>query len=284
MVLDLPAGARSVAMGSAFVLEPGDPDAVFHQSGLLDRARGLRGSVRTFTPSGILTTLSAGQDWFGGGVALGLQHLAYQVADDVVESVDAIRDLPADEASLREAGDRTVSEIAVSAGYGRGLWGAHAGAVGKWVEQRLGFRRGRTVALDLGLAFSPGPLTMGLSVQNLGPSMKMEGGRIPLPTRFTMGASSREAPVGPIDISGSCALSYRLDGELVPALGVEVGYWPVTGRTFVGRVGYRYLPGEFSAVPLSFGGAFLGDDIVLEYAYQGYDRGSPSHSFGVGWR
>ncbi len=35
---------------------------------------------------------------------------------------------------------------------------------------------------------------------------------------------------------------------------------------------------------MTFGGAFMGDDIILEYAYEGFDSGSPSHSFTLGWR
>lgn len=114
--------------------------------------------------------------------------------------------------------------------------------------------------------------------------MSLAGGEVPLPTRFTLGASSRSAPVGPLDVAFSSSLSYRLEGDVVPALGLELGYWPVTGRTFVGRIGYRYLSNDFSAIPFTFGGAFLGDDIALEYAFQAYDTGDPSHSFSIGWR
>ena len=63
-----------------------------------------------------------------------------------------------------------------------------------------------------------------------------------------------------------------------------MGYWPVNGRTFVGRVGYRYRSNDFTANPFTFGGAFMGDDIILEYSYQGFETGDPSHRFGIGWR
>jgi len=96
--------------------------------------------------------------------------------------------------------------------------------------------------------------------------------------------STRQAPVGPLDLAASGGLSYRRKGELVPSVGLEVAYWPVTGRTFVGRVGFRHLPREQSASPVTFGGAFIGDAIVLEYAFEGFDSGSGSHRFGIGWR
>jgi hypothetical protein len=75
-----------------------------------------------------------------------------------------------------------------------------------------------------------------------------------------------------------------MDGDLEPSLGLEVGYWPINGRTFVGRIGYRHRSGEYEAVPVTFGGAFYGDNIVLEYALQPFDSGDPSHRFFMGWR
>jgi hypothetical protein len=284
IVLDLPASTRALALGNSFALGSGDSDAIFYHPGVLNRAQGLVASLRRFTENGTFTALSAGQSWFGGGIALGIQHLGYQVPSDAARSVDDILNLPADEASLRSSGEIAASELVVSVGYGKTLMGAQVGAVGKLIDQRLGFRKASTVAVDLGVALTEGPVTVGLAAQNLGRAMTMGDGDIPLPTRFTLGASSRSAPVGPLDLSLSSALSYRLDGDLVPSFGVEIGYWPVSGRTFVGRVGYRLLPEGFSARPITFGGAFLGDDIVLEYAYQAYDDGDPSHSFSIGWR
>jgi hypothetical protein len=284
MVLELSASTRALALGNAFALGSRDSDALFYHPGQLSRAQGLVASLQRFSARGTFTTLSAGQSWFGGGVALGVQHLGYQIAEDAIGTVEDILDLPGDEASLRDGGELAASELVLSAGYGRPLMGAQAGVVGKLIEQRLGFRKAGTVAVDLGLALSQGPFTMGLAAQNLGPAIKMAGGEIPLPVRFTLGASSRSAPLGPLDVSASGALSYRLDGDLVPSLGLEVGYWPLTGRTFVGRVGYRHRSDELTTTPITFGGAFMGDDIVLEYAYQGYEAGSPSHSFSIGWR
>jgi hypothetical protein len=284
IILELPASTRALALGNAFALGSGDSDAIFYHPGELSRGEGMGAGVQWFGAGGTLTSLSAGRQWFGGGVALGIQHLGYQVPRDAIETVDGILGLPADEGSLRESGEAGASEMVISVGYGRTVSGLRLGAVGKFVDQRLGFRTASTVAVDLGVAMAPGPFTVGLSAQNLGPALALAGGEIPLPTRFTLGASSRSAPLGPLDVSISSALSYRLDGDVVPSMGLELGYWPVTGRTFVGRVGYRYRPDAYSATPITFGGAFLGDDIFLEYAFQGFDEGDASHRFGIGWR
>jgi hypothetical protein len=284
IVLELPASTRALALGNAFALGFGDSDAIFYHPGVLNRAEGMGASVQWFAAGGTLTSLSAGQAWFGGGVALGIQHLGYQVPGDAVGTVDGILGLPADEGSLRESGEAGASEMVISVGYGRTVSGIQVGAAGKLIDQRLGYRTASTMAVDVGIALTPGPVTVGLSAQNLGPGLAMAGGDIPLPTRFTAGASSRAAPVGPLDVSVSSAVSYRLDGDVVPSLGLEVGYWPVNGRTFVGRVGYRYRSDAYSASPVTFGGAFLGDNIILDYAYQGFDTGDPSHRVSIGWR
>jgi len=284
IVLELPASTRALALGNAFALGSGDSDGIFYHPGLLSRAQGMAAGVQWFASGGTLTNLSAGQAWFGGGVALGIQHLGYQVPAGAIGAIDDILDLPADEGSLRDSGEAGASEMVISVGYGRTLKGIWVGTVAKFIDQTLGYRTASTMAVDLGIARAQGPITVGLSAQNMGPAMAMAGGEIPLPTRFTLGASSRAAPVGPLDVSVSSAVSYRLDGDVVPSLGLEVGYWPVNGRTFVGRIGYRYRSDAYSATPVTFGGAFLGDNIILEYAFQGFDEGDPSHRFGIGWR
>lgn len=284
IVLALPASTRALALGNSFALGFQDSDAVFYQPGLLNRAQGLSGSVQRYGPSSTLATFSAGRSWLSGGVVLGIQHLSYGADESGQILGNDLLGLPADIGSLRENGDVGVSELVVSAGYGRTIKWIQMGLVGKLIEERFGPLKSATGAIDLGAAASPGPVTVGFAVQNLGPAMTIGGEEIPLPLRFALGGSTDRKPVGPLDLSASSAVSYRVDGHVVPSVGLEVAYWPVTGRTFVGRLGYRHLPGEQSGSPVTFGGAFIGDDIILDYAYEGFDSGSPSHRFSLGWR
>jgi len=284
IVLTLPASTRALALGNSFALGFQDSDALFYQPGLLNRAQGFSGSIHRYGPSSTLATFSAGRSWLSGGVALGIQLLSYG-ADQASDLLSySLLGLPADIGSLRENGDVGVSELVVSAGYGGTIKGIRLGLVGKLIEERFGPRKSATGAIDLGAAASPGPVTVGFAVQNLGPAMTIGGEDIPLPLRFTLGASTDRAPVGPLDLSASSAMSYGVDGDVLPSVGLEVAYWPVTGRTFVGRLGYRHLPNEQSGSPVTFGGAFIGDDIILEYGYEGFDSGSPAHRFSLGWR
>ena len=278
IILALPASTRALALGNSFALGSQDADAVFYQPGLLNRAQGLSGSFQRYGRSATLSTFSAGRSWLSGGIVLGIQHLSYGAwGSDLLG-------LPAGVASLRENGPVGVSELVVSAGYGRTIKGIRMGFVGKLIEERFGSLKAATSAIDFGAAASPGPVTVGFAVQNLGPAMTIGGEEIPLPLRFALGASTDRTPVGPLDLSASSALMYSVDGDVTPSVGVEVAYWPVTGRTFVGRLGYRHLPGKQPGSPVTFGGAFMGDDIILDYAYESFDSGSPSHRFSVGWR
>ncbi len=284
IILELPASTRALALGNSFALGFQDSDAVFFQPGLLNRAQGLSGSVQRYGSSSTLATFSAGRAWLSGGVVLGIQHLSYG-ADAPARTLGSdLLKLPADIGSLRENGNVGASELVVSAGYGRTVKGIRMGLVGKFIEERFGPLKSATSAIDFGAAASPGPVTVGFAVQNLGPAMTIGGQDIPLPLRFALVASTDRAPVGPLALSASSAVVYSVDGDVTPSVGLEVAYWPVTGRTFVGRLGYRHLPGEQSGSPVTFGGAFMGDDIILDYAYEGFDSGSPSHRFTVGWR
>ena len=284
ILLDLPASTRALSMGDAFALGFRDSDVVFYQPGYLSRAQGFSGSIQWFGASALATSLSAAGDWFSGGVALGIRHLTYGAPGTEPLAGEDLTSLPADPGSLRNDGVVGTAETVVSAGYGRSVLGVRVGAVGKLVAQRFGSLKATTGAVDLGAALSPGPVSMGLALRNLGREMEIGGRKIPLPLALDLGATTERAWVGPLDLAASGAIRYREGGELIPSIGLEVAYWPVTGRTFAARIGYRELPSGHTGKPLTFGAGFQGDDLVLEYAFQAFEEGDPSHRFTIGWR
>jgi hypothetical protein len=81
-------------------------------------------------------------------------------------------------------------------------------------------------------------------------------------------------------VSAAAAVSYREDGTFTPHAGIEVAYWPVSGRTFIGRVGVRYIE-DSDIRPLTLGAGFTGDRIGIDYGYQGYDGSEVVHRVGV---
>ena len=113
--------------------------------------------------------------------------------------------------------------------------------------------------------------------------MDVGGSTLGLANRVTAGGSFQRWLVGPFDLGASAALSREADGTLIPALGGEVAWWPVTGRTFIGWIGIRRVE-DGPAQKVTFGGAFRGDALGIEYAYQGFDTFGGAHRFGISWR
>ncbi|NNM34062.1 MAG: hypothetical protein HKO53_13395, partial [Gemmatimonadetes bacterium] len=129
--------------------------------------------------------------------------------------------------------------------------------------------------------------TVALSVQNLGPALESDGvspGQdLPLAKRVALGAFSRRYPLGPLDLGGAAQLARTGQGDIEVGGGLEIAWWPVAGRTFVGRIGGRHT-GDGTASPVTFGAGFAGDRIRLDYAFQGYDSVDGAHSFGLAFR
>lgn len=277
IVLELPASTRALALGGAFVLAGNDPDAIFYNPALLQQTGGAGIAVQRYGSASTLGTLSMGRDWSAGGLAIGVQVLAYRASafDPTIVS--------SDEAMLLQPGLIGGSDLVASLAYARTIKGIHAGVSTKIIEQRLGAARDATAALDLGLAKDIGDVTIGLAVQNLGPGLDIDVSSLPLPQRITLGASLQSQQVGPLDLVVTAAVSRRRDAQIVPASGVEISYWPIRGRTFIGRVGIRRVPNG-GASAISFGAAFTGDAITVEYAFQEFDGSGAAHRVGLRWR
>jgi hypothetical protein len=210
---------------------------------------------------------------------VGLQFLTYRPS-----TLDAGA-VAADEEALLASGPFSASEFAATVGYGRSINGTRLGIAAKFIEQRHGGTSDATIAADIGIARQVKSVMLGLSIQNLGPDLDAGGaaGKLPLPYRVTFGASLRSRPVGPFDLVTAASVARRRDGEIIPAGGLELSWWPVVGRTFVARIGVRRVP-DVGTHPITFGGAFIGDNITLEYAYQGFDAPGAAHRFGFRWR
>jgi hypothetical protein len=272
--LEHTASTRGLALGTAYVLSSADAELLFANPGLIPNLSGFQGSLITWAGEGTGGHLAAAGEWWGGGVAAGLRFLEFGAASDDPGAAAGVGD------ALPEEGGPGASQWVATLGYGREIKGFLVGLSGHLMRDRLEDTSSTGAALDVGIARSVGPVMLGLSGQNLGPDLELGGADIPLPYRVTLGASSRRTWVGPLDVGATAALSYRADGEWIPAGGVEVAWWPVLGRTFVGRVGYRRVP-TGSQNGWTVGGGFEGDRIGLDYAYQGYDGFDAAHRVGI---
>ncbi|HSJ33333.1 MAG TPA: hypothetical protein VK933_17975 [Longimicrobiales bacterium] len=273
LLLQLPASTRAFGLGDAYHLASADNDALFYHPGLIDAARGIGASLAIYERAS-LVTLSGAAEFWNGGVAFGVQSLSYSAPTRTSGA------FARGEAGLGDAGDVTAAELVLSAGYGRSIKGFRVGIAGKYVETRVPGERDATVAADLGVARRIGFVTAGLSAQNLGRAPALEGEDVALPMTVTLGASTQSTTVGPLDVSAAAAVSRWEDGKIVPHAGVEVGYWPVSGRTFIGRIGIRYID-DSDIRPLTLGAGFVGDRIGIDYGVQDFDGSRAVHRVGV---
>jgi len=268
----LPLSVRSLSFGGALPLVNPDPDLFLRNPANAERGRGMGVSVQAWEEDARLLVMTAGTAWFGGGVALGVRHATYLVPD---EPPGAGRPTPPAAAGDRfrfvpAPGDPAASvvETAVTVGYGRMVRGFRVGVAASALEVRRGVEAGGTAFVDLGVARDVGRFTVGLSGGSLGPAPEVGIDFGALPAWTTLGVGTQAAPVGPLDLTGAFALTWREGGDLEAGGGLEFGWWPVVGRTFVGRVGVGG-PAVEGASPLTLGAAFLGDAFTVEYAWRG---------------
>lgn len=273
-VLTAPASTRAMALGGAYMMNAGHADALFHHPALLTGASGFGLEWQTWGGEGSATAASAAMAWLGGGVGIGLQTL---------QGGMPTRFVPARQDPLFTHGPVAVSERVATVGYARTFFGVQVGASGKLVEERLDGAKSSAVLVDVGVARSVGPITVGLTVKDIGNDPFETDGNGG-PSRIVLGAGAYGKELGPLDVGFTGAVSYASEETLVGG-GLEFGYWPINGRTFVARVGLQAAPDGSAADPVTLGFAFWGDDLVLEWAYQGFgDLDDGTHRFGVRWR
>lgn len=274
-VVELPASARAMGLGGAFQLGAPDSDIVFHHPALSERAAGMMLGYQRYGGAATGMTLSAGAGWLDGGVAVGLQALEYGSAGP------GLREGGLD--PILAGGEKGAGELVATLAYARPVGPVRLGVAGKLVGQRIGEARDTRGAIDVGVAREVGSLWLALSARNLGPAYALDGVEAPQPEEIRLGAGGYGRPVGPLDVGLAATVARRADGEWTGGGGVELGYWPVRGRTFVVRVGGRRVP-EGGASPVTFGGSFWGDDLVVEYAFEPVDGRDGVHRVALGWR
>ncbi len=276
--LELPLSTRAMALGDAYMMNAGHADAIFYHPALLVDAGGFGLDHERWGDQGRASAMSGAMKWWGGAVGVGLVTAQYAAPSTNVHA------LPAGQDHRLDRGAATVSEQIAVVGYADEIFDLKVGVAGKLVEERFGEFRDASAGIDFGVAAEFGRVTLGLTAQNLGADLSLAEDDAALPSRITLGGGGYGMPVGPLDLGLTGALSRHADGEYVPALGVEVGWWPVVGRTIVARAGVRRVP-HGDASPFTFGLAFWGDDLVLEWAYQPFTgRDEGAHRFGVRWR
>jgi len=273
IVLQLPASARAIGFGDAYV-GVREAEAIFYNPAQLGVRPGVAASVERYgsvsTAGAVASTYVFGR--FGFGV--GAQMLDYTVGSSAYPSV-----APNGEQLGTDAG-LAASSLLGAASLETAFKGIRWGLTGKVAQDRAGSERDGVLLADVGAAKEVGPVTVGATVQNLGAGPKMLGTSAALPTRGTLGAAAAGVPVGPLDLAASAAVSVRRGGRVSPAGGVELGYMPIEGIIFAGRVGAR-LPEKNAQNPMTFGATFTFDRLSIDYAFEPYQGKGDGHRVGL---
>jgi hypothetical protein len=273
LLLQLPASARAAGMGNAFPLAAVDADVLFYQPAQIASARGFSATFAAYGTSTMAFSIATAGQWWDGGIAFGLRATSYG-ADSFDDG--AYRD---GEAGLIDEGAIASSEVVGTAGYARSLFGFRVGLAGKLAETRVAGERDVTAAGDVGIARGIGFVTLAFSARNLGRDPVLDSLDARLPRTFTLAAATRSRPLGPLDVSLAAAVSRWEDGTFVPEAGAELAYWPIPGRTFIARIGSRYVE-DSDIGALTLGAGFAGDRISIDYAFAAI-HGEAVHRVGV---
>lgn len=267
LVLELPASARAAAFGDA--LPPGieDADALHYAPAFGDALSGFSVGLGWWSETAVSLSLAAGAEWWGGALGGSVQTLDYEAA------VVGYDNLFGAESLLGADGPVRVSERVASLGYAHTVWKLDTSVTAKLLELRAAGDVAHGVAVDVAVGKEVGPVRLALAGRHLGPALGLDAGEFTLPARATVSATTeRSIPLGPIDFAATTSLSVREDGEVLPAGGVEVAYWPIAGRTFFARFGLQRA--DAARRLFTFGAGFSGDAIAIDWAYVPYEGGA----------
>jgi len=152
----------------------------------------------------------------------------------------------------------------------------------KYAEDRLGADRDGTVAADVGMYMPLGPANLAITMQNLGPGTSIRGQPGTLPRRIGIGFGGGLFPLWEHwDLGAQMQVTLENDLFVRPAGGVELGYVPIEGVSFIARTGLR-LPRERDESLVTGGVGVTVDRYSLDYAIEPFRGGRPvSHRVGL---
>jgi hypothetical protein len=267
-----------MALGDAYMMNAGHADAIFYHPALLTSASGFGLDVQRWGGESSSSAVSGAMPWLGGGVGVGLRTLQYGAngSDEAAA--------PPGQDHLFDSGSTPVSERSATLGYAHGIpFDIDFGVSVNFIDERVGTSRQSVLLFDVSAAREIGPVMVGVTVHDLGEKPILDTGA--KPSRVVIGAGNYGQQLGFLDLGYTATVGFD-DDEVTYGGGLEIGYWPIQGRTFIARVGFQDVPDGSDASPVTTGLAFWGDNITVEWAFRpfsGVDEGG-THRFGVRWR
>ena len=272
LVLRLPASPRVFGMGDSFIGGSGS-DVVFYNPAAIGRQNGLFATVARY---GKASTQAA----VASSTSLGPLHLAF--FGQWLDYGTGV--FPGRPGALTVRGPNPSQSLAGGFALATAVKGFRIGAAAKYVEERGSSVRDGRAAFDVGLARQVGRFTVGLVAQHLGDDLDLGGQPVELPTRISLGATTRRFPIGTyFDFQATAAVARERGGTIAPSGGIEVTYEPVGGWTASARVGARRVDrtGSPALRPLTLGGSLGLDRVSLDYGLEIYRGSGTVHRFGI---
>jgi hypothetical protein len=192
--LNLPAGSRTAAMGSASAAAARGPEAQFHNPALLARFEPESRQEAAADYGRLLETSYAGSLAYArplgrdGALGAGFVYAG--------QSAQTTYDAQGNAGGKFNSGD-----LALSGAYARRVGGVYLGGSLQLLRQSLDDRHATGVAADLGLVaphaseLGDGPLDLGVTLNHIGPPVKLGPTADPLPLRVRMGTDWHASPI-----------------------------------------------------------------------------------------
>jgi len=272
VVVRVPASPRAFGMGNAYTAGSGS-DVVFYNPAGLGRPNGLFATVSRYTGASTQGALSS-------STAIGRLNLA--VFAHWLEY--GSNQFPARPGGLTSRGAGYGQSLAAGIALASVVKGIRIGAAAKYLDERTPAARSPVAAFDFGLARDVGRLTIGIALQHLGADLELGGASVELPTRVSLGATSRRWPIATyFDLRASAAVARERDGQIAPGGGIELTYEPLGGWTVAARLGARRVDrsGTPALQPWTFGGSFGLDRFSLDYGFEQYRGAGSVHRVGL---
>jgi hypothetical protein len=265
--LEVPVGARSMAMGGATGSVPGDISALFRNPALLAGESGQR-------------LYFGHQEWYQGlqheSALLGLSLPGRLGSAAVHARYLHLAPLPAYDASLEQVGEVDVYDLAVGLTWARRFARrVDLGVSVHNVQEYLAGAVGRGWAWDLGLGVVASGFYWSAAARNLGAGLDYEGEHFELEQEYSLGAARYLPAMNTI-------VSMELRQPQYWGASVRGGAETLVGERLLLRAGYAYTTELDDAPGLpSFGlGVRLGG-MGLDYSFQSQQHLGEVHSLGV---
>jgi hypothetical protein len=273
IVLQLPASARAVGFGNAYVAVR-EAEAIFYNPANVGGRNLIAVSAEQYGGEAVAGAFATSYAFGPAGIGIGAKLLDYRVA------LGRYPDLAPNGEQLMQTGPFQASSFAAALAFSMPFKGIRWGVAMKLAQDRVETARDGVLLADVGAAREIGPVSLGVSVQNLGTSPRILGTEAALPTRATVGVAGAGLPIGPLDFAASAALSVRRGGRVSPAGGGEFSYMPIDGVTFAARLGAR-LPERAAELPITMGASFSFDRVTLDYGFDPYHGPGNGHRVGI---